>query len=553
MSSDLKLLRQYVEQNSENAFGELVREHLKLVYSAALRESNGDSALAEDLSQLVFTKLSRKARILLKHPCLAGWLYVTVRHLAANERRADQRRKHREGEAHVMKEALTESSAEQTWQQIRPVLDDALHELTEGDRVAVVLRFLEDRSFHDIGQNLGLQENAARMRVERALEKLRGLLARRGITSTASGLAAALAIGVITPAPAALAATIAGAALTGGVAAGSTTLTAIKLMSATKLSVIGALVVAGIAVPAWQQTRLERVKSENSQFQARQTEIGGQETELATLRGEVERLRKAETDQAELQQLRKWKAQTQPELMRLRGMAGVARRANADAEVLRAELARQSAAAAANQGSGVMADAMKFTMQQQMEGRLSRMTSSLSLTPGQTQAAREILTRQAQAMSTGMQQAFSGNYNKDELTRLGKEAGNADEQIKALLTPDQEDAYQSYQKEEVAHNASLLANSELLQLQTTLGLTSDQQDRAFAALYEVSINQLSGSAKPASGGQLEAMQSLLEQKANALQPILTPAQLDSYRQQLAVQSKLMKDVWAKMGTTGASK
>jgi hypothetical protein len=388
-----------------------------------------------------------------------------------------------------------------------------------------------------------LQENSARMRVDRALEKLRGLLGRRGITSTTPGLVAALAVGAITPAPEALAAAIASTTLASGAVVGTTSLIMMKLMTATKITVISALVVAGIAVPAWQQTRLQYARSENAQLRARASEVSGEQPEVASLRDEVGRLRKVETDQAELQQLREWKAHTDPELLRLRGMAGVARRANAEAEALRAQFAQQTT----NPAGEAMADAMKLAMQQQLEGRLSRMTSSLNLTSEQAQSAREILARQSQAMSAGMQQAFSGKYDKDELMRLGKEAGNTDEQIKALLSPEQKDAYPNYQKEESAYSARLAANNELAQLQPTLGLTPDQQDRAFAALYDLTFNELMGSAKPPPGDQLEGMQWMLEQKGNALQPILTPAQLDSYRQQQAIQSKIIKDVSAKMG------
>jgi RNA polymerase sigma factor (sigma-70 family) len=549
MGDASELLRRYVKEGSESAFAELVREHINLVYSAALRETNGDEALAKDISQAVFIELVRKSQRLVGHPSLAGWLYTTVRYVAANLRRAEQRRLCREEEAQSMRELVSEDSPEQAWQQLRPVLDDALHELNEADRTAVVLRYLEDKSLREIGAALGLQENSARMRVDRALEKLRGLLGQRGITSTTSGLVAALAVGAITPAPEALAAAIASTTLASGVAAGTTSLIMMKLMTATKITAISALVVAGIAVPAWQQTRLQQARSENAQLRAREGEVSAEQPEVASLRDEDKRLRKVETDQAELQQLREWKAQTQPELLRLRGMAGVARRANAEAEALRAQLAQQTT----NPVSGAMADAMNLAMQQQLEGRLSRMTSSLNLTPEQAQSAREILNRQSQAMSAGMQQAFSGKYDKDELMRLGKEVGNPDEQIKALLSPNQKDAYQSYQKEEAAYNARLTANNELLQLQSTLGLTPDQQDRAFAALYDVTFNQITGSAKPPRGDQLEAMQWMLDQKSNALQPILTPSQLDSYRQQQAIQSKVMKDVWAKMGIGSAVK
>lgn len=552
MSNDTERLRQYVKEGSESAFTELVREHVNLVYSAALRETGGDNAQAEDLSQAVFTELSRKSRKLLGHPSIAGWLYTTVRHLAANLRRAEQSRRCREEEAQRMNELLSEGSPDQAWRQIRPVLDDALHELNEADRAAVVLRFLEDRSLREVGAAMGLQENAARMRVDRALDKLRGLLARRGITSSASGLAAALAIGVVTPAPEALAGTIAVTALASGGAAGSTALTVMKLMSIIKVGVIGAVVVAGIALPAWQQMRLEQVRSENAQLRAEQTDAG-QETELASLRGELERLRKVEANQAELEQLRNWQAQVQPELLRLRGMAGVARRANAEAESLRGQLAQQTTDGVTNPVSGAMADAMKLAMEQRMQGQLSRMSASLNLTPEQTQAAREILMRQADAMSAGMQQAWSGKFDKAELARLGKEAGDPAEQIKALLTPEQKSAYQGYQREEAAYNARMAANTELLQLQGTLGLNADQQDRAFAALYEVSFNQLTGSSKPTAGNQADAMQWMLDQKAQALQAVLTPAQMDTYRQQQAMQSKLMKDIMSKMEASVGSK
>ena len=547
MSNDTELLRRYVEQRSESAFTELVQEHLNLVYSAALREMHGDGALAEDISQAVFTELARKAPRLLGHPALAGWLYLTVRHVAANSRRAEQHRRRREEEAQRMNELLTGDSPNEIWQRIRPVLDDALHELKEADREAVVLRYLEDRALREVGARLGLTENAARMRVDRALEKLRGLLARRGVTSTASGLVAALAIGVPTPAPAALAATIAGTALASGAAAGSTTLTLLKTMSLFKVkaALLGTLVVTAIAVPVWQQTRLQRVRSENAQLRA-------QETELAVLRGEGERARNVEADQAELERLRQWQAQTQPELLRLRGMAGVARRADVEAEGLRAQLARQTSEAGTNPISSAMGDAVKRALEQQAEGQVSRMTASLHLTPEQAQAAREILLRRAQAMSGGMQQVFSGKYDKEALLRLRQDAGDPEKEIQALLTQDQKAVYPSYQQEEAAYNARRAANAELLQLQSTLGLTPEQEDRAFAALYDVSYHQLIGSPTPAFADEAEAMQWTLDQKTKALEPVLTPAQFENYGRQQAIQSKLIKDIMSRMQGDGGS-
>ncbi len=545
MSNDTELLRRYVEQGSESAFAELVREHLNLVYSAALREANGDGALAEDISQAIFADLARQARRLLDHPSLAGWLYTSVRHFAANLRRAEQRRRDREQEVHTMNALLAEDSPGQAWRQIRPVLDDALHELNEEDRAALVLRFLEDRSLREVGDRLGLQENTARMRVDRALDKLRGRLERRGITSTAAGLTAALAVGAVTPAPSALAGAIASASLASGVAAGSTTLTLMKLMSISKVSLIGAVVAAGIAVPVWQQTRLHRVQSENAQLRA-------QETELAALRAQAESVRKAETNQAELERLRQWQAQTQPELLRLRAVAGAARRAEAEVEQLRAQLAKPANPGEPGPGTNHIAGAMTESMQQAMDldldARVARMAASLHLTLEQAQAVRDILGRRQQMM----RQVFAGGLKWEEVFKATRAAGNPEQEIQGLLTPDQKAAYPNYKQDESAFNARRAANAELLQIDSVLNLNSEQSDRVFAALYEQSLNQLTGRTPPSSSNQDEAVQWYLDQKTKALEPILTPAQLEIYKQQQTTQAKMVKDVLNKMkGAEGA--
>jgi hypothetical protein len=138
---------------------------------------------------------------------------------AANARRAEDRRQRRQQEFQTMAELNSSEAPDSTWRQIRPVLDDALHELAETDRAALVLRFFENLSLREVGTQLGVNENAARMRVDRALEKLQELLSRRGITSTSSALAAALVAGAIVSAPAGLAATITTTAMAPALAA----------------------------------------------------------------------------------------------------------------------------------------------------------------------------------------------------------------------------------------------------------------------------------------------------------------------------------------------
>ena len=124
---------------------------------------------------------------------------------------------------------------------------------------------------------------------------------------------------------------------------------------------------------------------------------------------------------------------------------------------------------------------------------------------------------------------------------MQQEAGNRDEQIQALLTPDQKAAYSNYQQEEAAHNARTAANFAILPLRDTLDLTTEQEDRAFAALYQVSFDQLSGKAKPPTTNEVEVTLWDSDLRTKALEPILTPTQLESYRQQQATQAKAIKD------------
>src|SRR5438034_4434211 len=257
MDTDNKLLESYATIGSERAFRELVERHINLVHSAALRECGGNAALAEDIAQAVFTELARHATQLVRHPAIAGWLYTCVRRMTANVRRAEDRRQRREHEVITMNELLGPDPTDQLWQQVRPVLDDVMHELNPEDRSAVVLRFFEGRSLKEIGAALGLTENAARKRVERSLEKLHGLLSQRGVKSTAATLTAVLAAGAAITAPSALASTVATGALTTAAADSTAGFTWAKLMgiAKTKTAATGGLVIMVVALAFWHHFR----------------------------------------------------------------------------------------------------------------------------------------------------------------------------------------------------------------------------------------------------------------------------------------------------------
>lgn len=215
MAEGIELLRCYVADRSEAAFAALVQQHLSLVYHAALRRTNGDVHLAEEVAQTVFANLAREAGSLQHHAVLTGWLYVATRHAAANAMRSELRRKTREREAHTMNEPTAGEMSDAEWTQLRPEIDSVMDELNEADRNAVLLRYFENRPYAEIGASFRITEDAARMRVDRALEKLRTLLARRGITSTAAALGGLLAAQSAVAAPAGLATAVAGSALAG--------------------------------------------------------------------------------------------------------------------------------------------------------------------------------------------------------------------------------------------------------------------------------------------------------------------------------------------------
>jgi uncharacterized protein (TIGR03435 family) len=232
---DIALLLQYSEQNSEEAFATLVTRHIDKVYSVALRHT-GNPHSAEEITQAVFVILARKSSQLSKHVILEGWLYETARLTAMTFIRSEIRRASREQEAY-MQNVLNENETD-VWTQIAPLLDSGLAGLNETDRHAVVLRFFYGKSMREIGTALGSSEDTARMRINRALEKLRKFFVKRGIASTTATLAGVISANSVQAAPVALAKSVTAVAIAKGAAASGSTLTlikgALKIMAWTK-------------------------------------------------------------------------------------------------------------------------------------------------------------------------------------------------------------------------------------------------------------------------------------------------------------------------------
>ncbi|MGH7952752.1 MAG: RNA polymerase sigma factor [Limisphaerales bacterium] len=272
MPDDSQLLRRFATDRSEAAFGELVTRHVPLVYSAALRQTGGDAHLAQDIAQVVFADLARKAAGLSENVVLAGWLHRATIFAARQILRGERRRKWREQQAVTMN-AIQSETENNDWQQIRPLLDEALNRLNKTDRDALLLRFFENQSLAQVGASLGGSEDAARKRVNRALEKLRVILTKRGVTTTAAALSTAISANAIQVAPAGLAATLANASL--AVAGTGTTFTLLKIMTATKLKLgISALVVAGAATAIVVQHQTQnKLRAENESLRQQITQL----------------------------------------------------------------------------------------------------------------------------------------------------------------------------------------------------------------------------------------------------------------------------------------
>lgn len=222
------LMAEYARSGSEPAFRELVKRYLNFVYSTAVRLVGGDCHLAEDVTQSVFIHLARNAHRLRGDVLLGGWLHRDACHVAANMLRGRSRRQARERQAAQMN--ALEDHSEDNLARMAPILDEAINSLGAEDRSAILLRFFEQMDFRSVGQALGSSEDAAKKRVSRALDKLNHRLRARGVTLSATALAAALGAGVVQSAPAGLLSNVTGAALAGATLSGGTGLTLIKLM-----------------------------------------------------------------------------------------------------------------------------------------------------------------------------------------------------------------------------------------------------------------------------------------------------------------------------------
>ena len=268
----MELLARYTRQHAEDDFAELVRRHLGLVYSAALRQVRSPQ-LAEEVAQSVFIDLARNATRLKPDSILTAWLYQVTRRTAIDVVRREASRQLREQIATDMN-AMNATAAD--WTHIEPLLDEAMHALDDTDRTAVLLRYFENKSLREVGATLGTSENAAQKRLGRALERLRKFFAKRGLTVAASGLVLAISANAVQAAPVGLSATISAAvALAGTTIVITATATATKAIAMTTLqkTLITATIVAAVSTGVYEAHRASQLHEQNQAFQQRQAPL----------------------------------------------------------------------------------------------------------------------------------------------------------------------------------------------------------------------------------------------------------------------------------------
>ena len=303
--TDSLLLKAYVERGLEAAFNELVHRHVDLVYSAAIRMVR-DPHLAEDVTQGAFIALARQASELVERATLAGWLHRTAQNIAAQTVRTIERRRAREQEAFAMSKQI--STLPDVWcEQIEPHLDAALGELNDADRDAVVLRYFHKKSAAEIATILGVSDDAAQKRVNRAVEKLREVFAKNKITIGAGSLGILISANAVQAAPVGLATKILAAT------SGLTVTAGITMIQKLFIAGFAAVAIAGGIYSLHLQKQV-------AALQEQQTSLNQQIAQMSQERDD------ATNQLAAAQREIKQRRNNQDELLRLRDETGALRR-----------------------------------------------------------------------------------------------------------------------------------------------------------------------------------------------------------------------------------
>ncbi len=533
---DARLLRDYAEHGTEAAFREIVTRHTDLVYSSALRQVNS-SALACDLAQTVFTDLARKAQSVSAgfspEGSLAGWLCRSTRYAVLNHLRDDRRRTTHERQA--MEQFLTDTESAPDWELIRPLLDEAMDELDEDDREAIVLRYFKNQDFRTVGMALGVSDDTAQKRVGRAVERLREFFSKRKVTIGVGGLAALISGNAIQAAPAGLAATLSATALLTSTAIQTSTLVAAtKTIAMTTLQTIAVITTTAALVGAgiYEAKQVSRLRNQVQTLQEAQVPLTNQLAAVTAENARLSNLVARAKNQSALSQSQF------NELLKLRGQTG-------QSQTALKELAKAKAENGTTSAFWTNAMAQGLAMSQKIQkknalAKLARMKEQLHLTDDQELSISNIMMARIDASSQQAQAAMSGQPT-GKSQKLAEEAA----EIQAQLNPDQLATYPDFKQSETEFGARGSASADLTLMTGSMELSSDQRDKAQAVLYQYYLDratdgssQSSAVAQARAAGnigeiadlQMQVQKQELQDKLKLLDGILNPDQLKSYEQ-----------------------
>lgn len=216
--SDLTLLRQYAQRQDAEAFSLIVRRHAGVVYGTCLRVA-GNAHDAEDAAQECFLDLARHAGNVTTS--LPGWLHTAATsHALMVLRKNSTRAKHEE------RASAMPRNDEPGWNELAPLVDEALNQLPEEDRLPLVLHFLQGKNQEQVAVELGISQPTASRRIAKGVSLLRDQLKKSGVVASVAVVGTLMAQNAASAAPVTLYAAMGKLALSGIGAAGKGALAA---------------------------------------------------------------------------------------------------------------------------------------------------------------------------------------------------------------------------------------------------------------------------------------------------------------------------------------
>ena len=492
--TDSQLLRAFAGERDQRAFQELVERHQDMVFSTARRRTGRDD-LASDVAQQVFLALAAKAAWLSARPNIGGWLYKSTllestRRMRDEARRASRERRYAEEEMKLHPSSDSpQPGGEDATRLLLPQLDDAMASLPDDDREALVLRFFRGLSLRDTGAALGTTEEAARKRVSRAVEKLSALFRKRGVTASATVLAATVLPRAVDAAPASLAGTLASA----GSAAPATGLGGALFLKAAGLGkpqLIAGLLAAAAVPVTWQAARIHDLSQENARLAAVAASHAPASSATA--------------------------APAQAEPPRPVPISSASEPPDAHDSAKRERRSR-------------FEQWREIQRQQQREARLAALHEQLGLEDYQLSLIGQATDRANDALRRLREAARRGNTAVDPAAAHALKT-ERDQAIAEVLDAETWDEYQAFCLEEEQGRREIFANRLLADLQSTLHLTNEQKDELFAYFA-------GDSARAEDGRPIEMMDDAFTEKLAA---VLGEEQFKLWRQRAELWAQLFR-------------